>query len=202
MSLQTLNDIFFDIAGRDQPHFLLRKTEAGWEPISSKEFAIKVGGVLSALRAWGVSRGDRVAILSENRHEWVVTDFACMMLGAIAVPIYTTLTSQQVDYILRDSGARAIFISTQQLLEKVLAIPDTTALDKIVVMDEIVQPRAIRMSDLMRLSPDPQMEATGRSIGPDELATIIYTSGTTGTPKGVMLSHGNMASNINYFLHH
>jgi long-chain acyl-CoA synthetase len=201
MELRTLNDIFFAIAGRDQPQCLLRKTPAGWEPISSVEFAAKVRAIASAISSWGISSGDRVAILSENRHEWVVTDFACMMLGAIVVPIYTTLTPEQVDYILRDSGARAIFVSTQQLLEKVLAIPDTTALDKIVVMDEIVHPRAIRMSDLLRLSPDPQMEATGRSIGPDELATIIYTSGTTGTPKGVMLSHGNMASNINYFLH-
>src|SRR6266496_570855 len=105
MSLQTLNDIFFEIAGRDQPHFLLRKTEAGWEPISSKEFAIKVGGVLRALRSWGISRGDRVAILSENRNEWVVADFACMLLGTVVVPIYTTLTPEQVDYMLRDSGA-------------------------------------------------------------------------------------------------
>ena len=95
MSLQTLNDIFFDIAGRNQPHFLLRKTQAGWEPISSKEFAAKVGGVLRALRSWGISRGDRVAILSENRHEWVVADFACMLLGAVVVPIYTTLTPEQ-----------------------------------------------------------------------------------------------------------
>src|SRR6266540_7461973 len=104
MSLQTLNDIFFEIAGRDQPHFLLRKTVAGWEPISSKEFTTKVGGVLRALRSWGISRRDRVAILSENRHEWVVADFACMLLGAVVVPIYTTLTAEQTAELLRDSG--------------------------------------------------------------------------------------------------
>ncbi len=130
MSLQTLNDIFFEIAGRDQPHFLLRKTEAGWEPISSKEFAIKVGGVLRALRSWGISRGDRVAILSENRHEWVVADFACMLLGTVVVPIYTTLTPEQTSELLRDSGARAIFVSSDRHLQKVLSIRPATAIEK------------------------------------------------------------------------
>ena len=113
MKLQTLNDIFFAIAGREQPQLMLRKTEAGWEPVSSAEFATKVLAVANALRGWGISRGDRVAILSENRHEWVVADFACMMLGAVVVPIYTTLTPEQTAYILRDSGARAIFVSNR-----------------------------------------------------------------------------------------
>src|SRR6266700_1090423 len=136
MSLQTLNDIFFDIASRNQPHFLLRKTQAGWEPISSKEFATKVGGVLSALRSWGISRGDRVAILSENRHEWVVADFASMLLGAVVVPIYTTLTSEQTAYILRDSGSRTVFMSSERHLEKVLSIVEGTVVEKMVLMDE------------------------------------------------------------------
>src|SRR5438477_3500692 len=140
MSLQTLNDIFFDIAGRDQPHFLLRKTEAGWEPISSKEFAIKVGGVLSALRSWGISRGDRIAILSENRHEWVVADFACMLLGAVVVPIYTTLTAEQTAYILRDSCARAVFVSSQKHLDKVLSVIEGTTIEKMAVMDDVSHP--------------------------------------------------------------
>jgi long-chain acyl-CoA synthetase len=199
MSLQTLNDIFFDIAGRDQPHFLLRKTQAGWEPISAKEFAAKVSGVLSALRSWGISRGDRVAILSENRHEWVVTDFACMLLGAVVVPIYTTLTPEQTSELLRDSGARAIFVSSDKHLQKVLSIREATAVEKIAVMDDVTDPDAARMTDLMRLPADLHLEASGRAITADDLATIIYTSGTTGTPKGVMLTHGNMASNINHF---
>jgi long-chain acyl-CoA synthetase len=179
---------------------MLRKTASGWQPISSVEFATKVRAVATAISTWGVSHGDRVAILSENRNEWVVADFACMMLGAIVVPIYTTLTPEQVDYILRDSGARTIFVSTQQLLDKVLAIADTSALNKIVVMDDVTEPRAMRMSELMRSPFDSQVDDTARSIGPDDLATIIYTSGTTGIPKGVMLSHVNMASNINAFL--
>src|SRR5216684_5226539 len=146
MSLHTLNDIFFSIAGRDQPQVLLRKSENGWEAISSEEFTSKIGGVVQALRSWGVSGGERVAILSENRHEWVVADFACMLLGVVVVPIYTTLTPEQTAYILRDSRARAIFVSSEKHLEKLLSILEMTVVEKIAVMDEVVNPRAIRMS--------------------------------------------------------
>src|SRR5579863_82894 len=125
MSLQTLNDIFFAIAGRDQPRVMLRKTARGWEPISSREFIAKVSAIVKALRSFGISHGDRVAILSENRHEWVVADFACLLLGAVAVPIYTTLTPEQTAYVLRDSGARAVFVSSQKHLEKVASVLDT-----------------------------------------------------------------------------
>ncbi len=199
MSLHSLNDIFFAIASRDEPRFLLRKMVDGWEPISSKEFAAKVGGVVSGLRSWGISRGDRVAILGENRHEWVVADFACMLLGAVVVPIYTTLTAEQTSELLRDSGARAIFVSSARHLEKVLSIREATMVEKISIMDDLTDPHAARITDLMELPVDAQLEAAGRAITADDLATIIYTSGTTGTPKGVMLTHGNMASNINYF---
>lgn len=200
MSLQTLNDIFFAIAGGDQPQVMLRKTARGWEPISSHEFTAKVGGVASALKSWGISRGDRVAILSENRHEWVVTDFACLLLGAVVVPIYTTLTPEQTGYLLRDSGARAVFVSSQKHLEKVASILQSTSVEKIVVMAEVADPRAVGMRELMQGPTDPGLETTGHSVQPGDLATIIYTSGTTGTPKGVMLTHGNMASNINFFM--
>jgi len=200
MSLQTLNDIFFAIAGRDQPGCMLRKAANGWEPISARDFAAKVSAVSGALQSWGISRGDRVAILSENRHEWAVADFACMLLGAVVVPIYTTLTAEQTAYILRDSGARAIFVSSQKHLEKVLSILQMTCVEKIAVMDDVSDPRAIDMSELMHSHGDGKQDAVTHSAQPDQLATIIYTSGTTGTPKGVMLTHGNMAANINYSL--
>lgn len=199
MNLQSLNDIFFAIASRTEPRLLLRKTEGGWEPISSKEFVAKVGGVVGGLRAWGISRGDRVAILSENRHEWVVADFACMLLGAVVVPIYTTLTPDQVCELLQDSGARAIFVSSERHLDKILSILQKTAIERIAVMDDATNPHATQMKNLMQLPPDAHPEAGGGTAKSDDLATIIYTSGTTGTPKGVMLTHGNMASNINYF---
>ena len=88
-----------------------------------------------ALRKWGVGRGDRVAILSENRPEWTIADFASLLLGAVTVPIYATLTAEQTAYILRDSGARVIFVSSETQLQKVLSIRDQTLLEKIVVMD-------------------------------------------------------------------
>src|SRR5437660_1414983 len=199
MSLQTLNDIFFPIAGRDQPEFMLRATAGGWEAISSQQFVAKVRATAAALRSWGGSKGDRVAILSENRAEWTVADFACLLLGAVVVPIYTTLTAEQTAYILRDSGAPIVFVSNGQYLQKVLNIQDQTVVEKIVVMDTVDRTRVSLMSDLMKegtAENHSQSDAAGRAIQPDDLATIIYTSGTTGTPKGVMLTHGNMASNL------
>jgi len=198
MSLETLNDILFDIASRNQTDFMLRKTPEGWAPISSQEFTAKVGAVVNGMRSWGISPGDRVAILGENRHEWVVADFACMLIGAVVVPIYTTLTPDQVCELLRDSGARAIFVSSQKHVERISDMLQKTAIERIAVMDEVPHPRATQMKEMMQLPADSQIDA-GRAIKSDDLATIIYTSGTTGTPKGVMLTHGNMASNINYF---
>jgi long-chain acyl-CoA synthetase len=199
MSPNTLNDIFFGIAERDQAEFLLQLVGEQWRPISSQDFVAKVGGVVSALRSWGIAKGDRVAILGENRHEWVVADMACLLLGAIVVPIYTTLTAEQTAYMLKDSGARAIFVSVEKHLDKVLSIAGSTFLEKIAVMDDVPGERAIRMSELMQQSCSVDLAGVGRSVQSTDLATIIYTSGTTGVPKGVMLTHGNMASNIGGF---
>ena len=201
MSLQTLNDIFLAIAGRQQADFMLRKTEAGWSPISSQEFMAQVVGVARELQSWGVGRGDRVAILSENRHEWVVADFACLQLGAVVVPIYTTLTAQQIEYLLRDSGPKAIFVSNDQQLQKVVSIRDRTSLEKIAVMDLVTTEDVVPMAAIMQRVSASDTDLVPGDIRPEDLATIIYTSGTTGIPKGVMLTHGNMASNIEAFLH-
>jgi long-chain acyl-CoA synthetase len=200
MSLQTLNDIFFAIAARNQSEFVLRRTDAGWVPVSSQQFAAKVTGVARELRSWGIGRGDRVAVLSENRYEWVVADFASLLLGAVVVPIYTTLTAEQIAYLLRDSGPRVIFVSTEQHMARVLSIREQTSLEKIVVMDHVVSENAVRMSAMAQSSSGSPAESIARVMKPDDLATIIYTSGTTGVPKGVMLTHGNMASNIDAFL--
>ena len=149
---------------------------------------------------WGIAKGDRVAILSENRPEWQVADFATMLLGAVDVPIYPTLTDEQTAALLKDSGARVIFVSTVEHLKKVLAIKSQTALEKVVVMDYVGIPEGIPMHRMMMPDAggprprirDPEMDAPAKSISPDDLATIIYTSGTTGEPKGVMLTHGNL----------
>jgi long-chain acyl-CoA synthetase len=201
MNLQTLNDVFFAVVERKHPRVMLQRRGEVWAPISSEDFYQSVVSVAGALQKWGIRRGDRIAILSENRPEWMIADFASLLLGAVTVPIYATLTAEQTAYILRDSGARVIFVSTEAAMQKVLSARDQTPLEKVVVMDAVPAANVVQMPGLMDGRPtgpvrDPGLEEAARSIAPDDLATIIYTSGTTGTPKGVMLTHGNMASNL------
>jgi long-chain acyl-CoA synthetase len=199
MSLRTLNDVFFAVVERRHPKVMLRRVGFGWVPISSDEFHQRVAAVSCALRNWGINHGDRVAILSENRPEWMIADFAALLIGAVTVPIYATLTAEQTAYILNDSGARVVFVSSEAQLLKVRSIRGQTALEKIVVMDAVESADALRMEEIRPAGKTDieSLEAGARAISPDDLATIIYTSGTTGTPKGVMLTHGNMASNLN-----
>jgi len=202
MEPRTLNEIFFRIVDRRQEQLMLARGATSWLPVSSQELYRNVAGVARALTSWGISKGDRVAILSENRPEWATTDFACFLLGAAVVPIYTTLTAQQSAYIVGDSGAKVIFVSTATQLKKVLSMGET-GLERIVVMDAIGGSEAICMKQLMNKGPsgrDPELERVARSIGPDDLASIIYTSGTTGRSKGVQLTHGNLTSNVSHSL--
>ena len=140
MSLRTLNDVFFAVADRDDRVVMMYRQPIQWVSISSQEFYRNVTGVARSLLQWGISKGDRVAILSENRPEWPITDFACLLIGAVTVPIYSTLTSEQTAYLLRDSGARVIFTSTEKQLEKVQAIRGQTPLEHVVVMDGVGPP--------------------------------------------------------------
>ena len=200
MKLETLNDIYFHAVARDLPRVMTYKREGQWIDISSRELRRQVLGVAQALRAWGIGKGDRVAILSENRPEWQFTDFACLLLGAVDVPIYPTLTAEQMAYMLANSGARMVFVSTGEQLGKVQQIRGQCEIERIVVMDEVAGGEAAQFSALVAGEPinAEAMEAPGRGIRPDDLATIIYTSGTTGTPKGAMLTHGNIASNLGH----
>jgi long-chain acyl-CoA synthetase len=199
MQLQTINDIFFAIVEREQPRAMLVREANEWVPISSHELYQRVAGVARVLREWGLAKGDRLAILSENRFEWATVDFASLLLGVVVVPIYATLTAQQTAYILRDSGARVVVVSTEKQLQKVLSIRDQTAVEHVVVMDEVRTADATHIHQLMREGPaerDSELEAHARTITADDLASIIYTSGTTGDAKGVQLSHGNLTSNM------
>jgi long-chain acyl-CoA synthetase len=203
MNLKTLNEIFFSVVDRDDRVVMMHRRAIQWVSISSSEFYQGVLGVARALRDWGIAKGDRVAILSENRPEWTIADFACLLIGAVVVPVYTTLTGEQTAYILQDSGARVIFVSTDKQLLKVQSIQSQTAVGQIIVMDAVETAHAVHMQRLMHDGPkerDAQFDSAARTLVPDDLATIIYTSGTTGTPKGAMLTHGNMASNIAHSL--
>jgi long-chain acyl-CoA synthetase len=199
MALETLNDVFFSVVDQDNPVVMRRRRGERWESVSSQQIYQQGLGISRTLTAWGISPGDRIAILSENRPEWVIADFACLLMGAVVVPVYATLTPEQTAYILRDAGVRAIFVSTQQQLDKVLQIQAETSVERIVSMDTSASPLCLQWDELASTGPeqrDAQFDERARHARPEDLATIIYTSGTTGTPKGAMLTHGNMASNI------
>jgi long-chain acyl-CoA synthetase len=203
MSLATLNDIFFSIVERGSPRVMLHRESIDWVPTSAAELYRDVAGVANLLASWGLRKGDHVAILSENRPEWTITDFACQMLGIVTVPIYSTLTSDQAAFILQDAEVRAIFVSTEQQLRKIESIRERTQLERIIVMDAIETAHASHMQRMMLDGPtqrDPALDAVAAQITGEDLATIIYTSGTTGVSKGVMLTHHNLASNIEYSL--
>ena len=171
--------------------FLVRRAGV-WTRVSSDEFASQVAAAAAWLRAKGVARGDRLAILSESRYEWAVTDLAILTLGAVSVPFYATLPAGQIAPLVVDSGATGAFVSNREQREKLESIrAGGGGLRWIHSFDEEGLPAA-----------DAGAGAAGVGggatppIGPDDLATIIYTSGTTGTPKGVMLTHGNIAADV------
>ncbi len=180
---------------------LAHKPKGGtYQDISYAELGESVDAFSKGLNALGVQKEDRVALLSENRPEWAITDFGSLKAGAVTVPMFSTLTAAQVGYILKDSGSKIICVSTSRQLEKVTAIRDEVpTLEQIIVFDPIegeCPEGVIQFEEVCELE--------GQGIGvrnpsyanEDDIATIIYTSGTTGDPKGVMLTHANFISNL------
>ena len=201
---RTLADIFFQIVERDLPRVMMYEENHEWKTISSRELYRRVMGVAVELRRRGVQKGDRVAILSENRPEWQIADFAILLIGAVTVPIYATLTGEQISFMLRHSGAKTAFVSTETQWKKLRSIQEHTAVESIVLMDAPAEgSAAVAMAEVMEAGPAErvaELDALREAIQPDDLATLIYTSGTTGVPKGVMLTHGNIASNLSVSL--
>jgi long-chain acyl-CoA synthetase len=203
----TLNTLFFDSVARWQkPNAMLRRAAPGrWEPISHATILERVRRIALGLQALGLRRGDRVAILAENRPEWALVDYAALSLGIVDVPIYPTLPGEQIPYIIDDSGSTLLFVSTTAQAEKIGAVrQQMLTLRSVVVFDD----SAAALGDMTlaqleaRGAADESPERTAtwereaRAVKPDDLATIIYTSGTTGSPKGVMLTHDNIHSNV------
>lgn len=161
-------------------------------------------------REWGLKKGDRAAIISDNRFEWAVFDFACMFSGLISVPLYPSLELSQIKYIITDSGSRICFVSGKHLLDKLISISgELKELDEIVCffpankIPDIPNKRLHNFEDIVRLSNPENMgivinelNALSADVDEDNVLTIIYTSGTTGVPKGVMLTHKNLYSNV------
>jgi long-chain acyl-CoA synthetase len=185
----------------------LRYKQAGtWHDISHQQIYDDVKRVALGLAVLGVESGDRVAIVSENRPEWLLTDFGCVMSRTISVPLYPSLPVDQICYMLRDSEATAVFVSTEEQLAKVReAKADVPALQHIIVYDESVgRTSGVRIfSQLLELGdervgevPDDEYRARSLETDPNDTLTVLYTSGTTGQPKGVMLTHNNLFSNV------
>ncbi|HEY3934798.1 MAG TPA: long-chain fatty acid--CoA ligase [Gemmatimonadales bacterium] len=204
MTPTTLNQIFLSAAERyaGRPAVMRRKVDGAWRDLSYDTLQRRVRHLGATLKSLGLVPGDRVAILSENRPEWAIADYACLLARLVDVPIYTTLTPHQIGYILRDSGARAIFVSTRALLDKILEVrSDLPALEQIILFDgPPPTPDIVSFDNIEAQRADGanlgDWEREALAVTPDDLATLIYTSGTTGEPKGVMLSHGNITSNV------
>jgi long-chain acyl-CoA synthetase len=203
---RTLVRIFLDAAEKaKKPAMFMRKNATGWESISPHRALADVQHFALGLASLGVKRGDRVALLSENRYEWALSDLAVLGLGAVTVPIYPTLTGQQVRHILRDSGACAVIVSTPAQLDKVRQMADALPQLQWLVAMEPAPPETgpvhsfvtLAEAGRARLEQDANaFRATAEAVQPEDLATIIYTSGTTGDPKGAMLTHANVCSNV------
>ncbi|MGH7585553.1 MAG: AMP-dependent synthetase/ligase [Gemmatimonadales bacterium] len=201
----TLNELFFQAMDRfaGRPVVMRVKRDDRWTDLSYKDVLGQVRDASLGFLELGVQRGDRVAILSENRPEWAVADYACLAAGCADVPIYPTLPANQLAYILRDSGTVAVCVSNAAQFEKIASVRhELPALRHIITFDRLPGGDGVRQfGDLMaqgRAAADrhPRWRETALEAGPGDLATIIYTSGTTGDPKGVMLTHGNITSNV------
>jgi long-chain acyl-CoA synthetase len=202
----TINDLFVRVAAAGNPRAVLWQDEfAHWQPISSDQIYQRVRALAEALLGWGAKKGDRIALIGENRWEWAVTDFAVLAIGAIDVPIYPTLTGEQVAVLIKDAGCKIAVVSTRQQYDKLNAVREKTDLERILIMDSAGAPEgAIAFSTVMAGADargkehDAVFDALVRAVGPKDVATLIYTSGTTGEPKGVALTHGNIAANQTY----
>ena len=196
--------MFFDQAARHgKKPFLWAKRNGAYQPIDWAETATRVSDLARGLRALGVKRGDRVALVSENRPEWAIADLAIMSAGAITVPAYTTHTTDDHRYLLDNCGATAVIVSTAELAERVL--PAADQVDSVQYLIAMERPEHHHVSRIAVFTVD-ETVARGREAGGDvaawvaelhrdDLACLIYTSGTGGSPKGVMTSHGNILAN-------
>lgn len=209
MSIETLAELFLKAAAYGKPDCMLHKVGGTYQPVSTAELVDRVRRVARGLEELGVRPGDRVALMAENGPHWPIVDFAALCSGAVLVPIYPTLLPDQAAYIAKDCGAKVVFAETAAHLAGLLSQADQTPeVQKYVLIRDggapagstagIEDPRVVHLSEIYA---KPGMDAAlfeqrARAVAAADLATFVYTSGTTGQPKGVMLTHGNIASNI------
>lgn len=200
MGLQAENTRLFDFYTFQQENFpkqdsLAGKKDGKWEKYSTEEVIDLANKLSTGLIKLGIEAGDKIAIISNNRPEWIIADLAILQIGAIDVPIYPTINEKDYTYIFNDSGVKAAFVSDEELLKKVRTAQNSSPdLKSVFTFDKIEETR--HWSALCDENPQTdKINACREKVKPADLATLIYTSGTTGKPKGVMLSHQNIASN-------
>ena len=201
MSVTTLSELFLKAASYSKPDCLQSKVGGTYQPISTAELVDRVRRLAKALLGLGLAPGDRVALMSENGPHWPTVDFATLCSGGVLVPIYPTLLPDQAAYIANDCGAKIVFAETAAHLEGLLAhageLPQVRQF--VLIKGDSTDPRVTTLAVLLEQGTGydaADFERRARAVRPDDLATFIYTSGTTGTPKGVMLTHNNIASNV------
>ena len=201
----TLAALFFEAIERhNRPNAYQVKRDGVWQPLAHADVLERARRIAFGLEALGVDRGDRVGLMSENRPEWALADWACLCSGVTDVPIYPTLPAEQIIHPLNDAGVVVLFVSTPEQAAKAGSVrANLGTLRTIISFTEPVPPGAdyslaeLEAAGALLDTPEraAAWKATALAIAPDDLASLIYTSGTTGLPKGVMLSHGNIASN-------
>ena len=206
MKFETLNELFFAaMETHRKPDVIRYKSEGAWHSVSWAEMLERVRDLALGFHELGVTRGDRVALLSENRPEWFFVDKALQILGAAIVPIYSTLPTPQVSYIVRNSESKVLIVSSPEQQTKVAEVRgDLSDVEQVIRIDP---PRGSELDSLAldevfargaeKAAKEPELHRRlAAEVTPQDLATIIYTSGTTGDPKGVMLTHDNFVSNV------
>jgi long-chain acyl-CoA synthetase len=202
---RTLTDLFFQAIERfgQRPVAMRSKLSGTWVDVSYAELLGKVRDFSFGLRELGVKQGDHVAILSENRPEWAIADYACLAARAADVSVYPTLPARQIEYILRDSESVVACVSTPDQLKKLLDIrPGLPRLEHIIAFDpratgyNVLSFESVLEKGKAAQGRYPNWKEEALAAQPDDVATLIYTSGTTGDPKGVMLTHGNITTNV------
>lgn len=203
---QTLAGLFLYASEKHNcPDALNYKKDGKWKAISSDEMIDRAENIALGLYSLGLRKGDKVALLAANSPEWTLTDAGCQFAGLIDVPIYTTLAPNSVEYIIKDSGSQIFFVQNKECLERVKEnLDNCPTLKKIVLFDatKVKSENIISLDELekegakLKIENPELIKKLTNAIESDDIATLIYTSGTTGEPKGVMLTHSNLISNV------
>lgn len=211
---ETLTELFLNLSHKysesDKTPFHFKPApDKPYEPILWDQVTDDVYSIATYLMERGIQKGDRVGILSENRYEWAAVDLAIQLVGGINVSLYTTLPAHQCEYILKDSGTKIFFVSTGLQLKKAVEVfENCDELEQVVAFDEptlkhLMDNDFVQMYDDMLIEGGKHIEKhkdaikqRSKEVEPSDVATLIYTSGTTGQPKGAMLTHNNIVSNV------